>query len=289
MSADFGKCALYNKTSGDNIFHIVNQYGGIPQNLVTNLIILSILVVLFIVLRKSAWKVVNKIVNKDDMERWTQVFFSFTFEVASTIGQEARGILNRGARRDPGDGEPEPETDVEEDEDAIEEAERPPQVVRQQSVTKLTFWQWLKTTFTAPDDYIFDKCGDDALQYLRFQRHVIFYLLFIMVLAICVVLPLNFQGTLYADVTSFEHTTLANLDPDSDLLWVHLCLSFIFFPVAILIMRRFSVDLRFTQVNMEISHTLMIERIPKMFCRSTEELQRHFDEAYPTVEITDIR
>ena len=77
---DFGKCALYNKTSGssDNIFHIANQYGGIPQNLVTNLIFLAVLVALFIVLRKSAWKLVNKIVNRDDMERWTQIFFSFT-------------------------------------------------------------------------------------------------------------------------------------------------------------------------------------------------------------------
>lgn len=78
----------------------------------------------------------------------------------------------------------------------------------------------------------------------RFQRHVIFYLFVVMVLSICVILPLNFQGTLFADVTSFEHTTLANLDPSGELLWVHLCLAFLFFPVAILVMRRFSVDVR---------------------------------------------
>ena len=31
-----------------------------------------------------------------------------------------------------------------------------------------TFWQWLKSIFTASDDYIYQNCGDDALQYLRF-------------------------------------------------------------------------------------------------------------------------
>ena len=30
-----------------------------------------------------------------------------------------------------------------------------------------TFWQWLKSIFTASDDYIYENCGDDALQYLR--------------------------------------------------------------------------------------------------------------------------
>ena len=45
-------------------------------------------------------------------------------------------------------------------------------------------------------------------------------------------------------MTSFEHTTLANLDPSTEYLWVHLILAFMFFPVAILVMRRFSVDVR---------------------------------------------
>ena len=41
----------------------------------------------------------------------------------------------------------------------------------------------------------------------------------------------------------FGHTTLANLsvDDDGDYLWVHISLSFFLFPVAILVMRRFSV------------------------------------------------
>ena len=54
----------------------------------------------------------------------------------------------------------------------------------------------LKTIFTASDEAIFHRCGDDALQYLRFQRYIICYLLIVMILSICVILPLNFQGNI---------------------------------------------------------------------------------------------
>ena len=53
------------------------------------------------------------------------------------------------------------------------------------------------------------------------------------------------QGELQGDVHSFEHTTLVNLSADSPLLWAHVCLSFFFFPLAIIVMRRFSVGVRF--------------------------------------------
>ena len=45
---------------------------------VTNLIGLGILLVLFIILRKSAWKVINTLVPKTDLDRWTHIFFSFS-------------------------------------------------------------------------------------------------------------------------------------------------------------------------------------------------------------------
>ena len=42
--------------------------------------------------------------------------------------------------------------------------------------------------------------GEDALQYLRFQRYVIGYLMFVMVICISVILPLNFMGGLQGEV-----------------------------------------------------------------------------------------
>ena len=59
-----------------------------------------------------------------------------------------------------------------------------------------TFLEWLKSIFTMPDEDIEILCGEDALQYLRFQRYIICYLIFVMVICISVILPINFQGTL---------------------------------------------------------------------------------------------
>jgi hypothetical protein len=65
------------------------------------------------------------------------------------------------------------------------------------------------------------------------------------------------------DETSFGHTTLVNLEADKDVLWAHISLSFLLFPVAILVMRRFSVDVEFQEVGIEMRKTLMIEKVPK--------------------------
>lgn len=114
-----------------------------------------------------------------------------------------------------------------------------PQLQRQFTLAEArSYKHWLHAIFCLNDEDVQNKCGSDALQYLRFQRHIIFYLSVIVVLSICVILPLNFQGTLQGTKQSFEHTTLVNLDPRSDFLWVHIVFSFLFFPLAIVVMRR---------------------------------------------------
>jgi hypothetical protein len=50
-------------------------------------------------------------------------------------------------------------------------------------------------------------------------------------------------------------------------------------------MRRFSVGLHFQEVSLEISKTLMLDGVPKELCQREEELRRHFDEAFPDVQI----
>ena len=57
-----------------------------------------------------------------------------------------------------------------------------------------SFREWFTSIFTMSDVNIMSRCGLDALQYLRFQRHVILYLTMTMVLSISIILPLNFQG-----------------------------------------------------------------------------------------------
>ncbi len=88
--------------------------------------------------------------------------------------------------------------------------------------------------------------------------------MFVMVICVSVILPLNFLGTLQGNETDFGHTTLANLEANRDVLWAHITLSFLLFPVAIIVMRRFSVDVQFQEVGLEMRKTLMIEKVPKV-------------------------
>lgn len=280
------QCHLYHKNNGSSgVIKLANSYGGIPQNLITNVIGLTILIVVFLLLRKAAWKVVNKIVKLEEFEKWTHVFFSHVMPMR----------ISRRRRSDHQQQEPSP---MLQDPDSIQPApdDEPesgrPRLNKQYTQTDAqTFCEWFKSIFATSDEDIELDCGSDALQYIRFQRHVIFYLIFVVVCAIGIALPVNFQGTLQGNTTSFEHTTLVNLDPSSNMLWTHVALSFVFFPLAILIMRRFSVDLKFQDISLEVSRTLMVENVPKVYC--TDEHKRDtllvfFDEAFPNCEVTDL-
>ena len=56
-----------------------------------------------------------------------------------------------------------------------------------------SFFAWVISIFTLSDDKFLQKCGSDAVQYLRFQRHLITFTFVIMVVCIGVILPINFQ------------------------------------------------------------------------------------------------
>ena len=57
-----------------------------------------------------------------------------------------------------------------------------------------SFRSWLTSMATLPEKMIRETCGKDALFYLRFQRHIIFFLFIVMIMSICVILPINLQG-----------------------------------------------------------------------------------------------
>jgi hypothetical protein len=72
--------APHNSSGADadgGIFKIQNPYAGIPQNLLVNSIAVAILVVLFFLLRKrSTLKAIGHIARTDDIQKWTGLFFS---------------------------------------------------------------------------------------------------------------------------------------------------------------------------------------------------------------------
>lgn len=52
------------------------------------------------------------------------------------------------------------------------------------------------------DDEIREKCGEDAVHYLSFQRHIIGLLVVVGVLSVGIVLPVNFSGNLLGKTAS---------------------------------------------------------------------------------------
>ena len=78
-------------SDNSTIFKNTNAYGGIPTNLTINAVGFVILLLVFLIIRRNAWKALNKIVRKDDVERVTNqvthMFFSFT-----TVFSNHKGI-----------------------------------------------------------------------------------------------------------------------------------------------------------------------------------------------------
>ena len=143
---------------------------------------------------------------------------------------------------------------------------------------------------TLEDEKLVGLTGLDGYQYLRFQKYIIIYLCLTTILSCGVILPLNLQGHQLED--KFGRTTLANLNPndkyDGQILWVHVFLGFLMFPLAVFLMRRFSHGLKMRDTVYKVTRTVAIENIPEIVC-SVDYLKQHFTEAYPNFPIQDIQ
>ncbi|RZC37394.1 DUF221 and/or RSN1 TM domain containing protein [Asbolus verrucosus] len=145
---------------------------------------------------------------------------------------------------------------------------------------------WFPSIFKISKNRIFTRCGPDALHYLSFQEQLLLLSTTITVFACCVILPINFQGTLQGGKTTFGHTTVSNLEPLSNWLWVHVIASFCFVPLTILIMRKSSG--RTPSATTLTSRTIMITHISHNH-RNTEDIKNYFTVRYPEIEIKDIQ
>ncbi|XP_044741156.1 calcium permeable stress-gated cation channel 1 [Chrysoperla carnea] len=181
----------------------ISTYEGIPETLLLNFIGWLILVLLFTVLRKKAWDY-GRLALVQVQERWTQLFYGTTEEV--------------GARRDSQDNA------------SID------------SVLKMDqgCFAWIMAVFNITEDRLRSKCGPDALHYISFQKHLLLLTTIFTVVALSIILPINFMGVLQGDETTFGHTTISNLDTGNPLLWVHIVLAFLYIPITLYVMSRCS-------------------------------------------------
>ena len=137
------------------------------------------------------------------------------------------------------------------------------------------------------DEVMMNLAGDDGVQYLRFQKHLIVIVIMTTIMSL-IIIPINMSGELLEESpSSLGKISIYNLDHKNSLLYIHTFLAFIMFPFCILVMRHYSKSLNFRNVSLEITKTLQIENIPKHLC-SERVIKNHFSEAYPDLQVVDV-
>lgn len=149
------------------------------------------------------------------------------------------------------------------------------------------FCSWLTAIFRIKDDEIREKCGEDAVHYLSFQRHIIGLLVVVGVLSVGIILPVNFSGALLEDnAYSFGRTTIANLKSGDHLLWLHTTFAFLYLLLTVYSMRRHTSKMHYKEDDL-VKRTLFINGINKY--ADERELKMHFEQTYENCTVLEAR
>ncbi|KAJ8248609.1 hypothetical protein GJAV_G00243830 [Gymnothorax javanicus] len=149
------------------------------------------------------------------------------------------------------------------------------------------FCSWLTAIFRIKDEEIREKCGEDAVHYLSFQRHIIGLLVVVGVLSVGIVLPVNFSGDLLENnAYSFGRTTIANLKSENNLLWLHTSFAFIYLLLTVYSMRRHTSKMHYKEDDL-VKRTLFINGISKY--AEENQIKRHFEQAYENGVVLEAR
>ncbi|XP_006761379.1 PREDICTED: CSC1-like protein 1 [Myotis davidii] len=146
---------------------------------------------------------------------------------------------------------------------------------------------WLTAIFRLHDDQILEWCGEDAIHYLSFQRHIIFLLAVVSFLSLCVILPVNLSGNLLEkDPYSFGRTTIANLQTNNDLLWLHTVFAVIYLFLTLGFMRHHTQSIKYKDESL-VRRTLFVTGLPRHATK--DAVESHFRDAYPTCEVVEVQ
>ncbi|XP_047913478.2 CSC1-like protein 1 [Anser cygnoides] len=149
------------------------------------------------------------------------------------------------------------------------------------------FCSWMTAAFRMHDDEIHDRCGEDAIHYLAFQRHIICLLIAVSVLSVGVILPVNLSGDLLVkDPYSFGRTTIQNLETGNNLLWLHTFFAVVYLILTVVFMRHHMKAVTYKEENI-VKCTLFITGLPKD--ANQETIQGHFTAAYPTCTVLEVQ
>ncbi|NWX86013.1 CSCL1 protein, partial [Nothoprocta pentlandii] len=149
------------------------------------------------------------------------------------------------------------------------------------------FCSWMTAAFRMNDDEIHDRCGEDAIHYLAFQRHIICLLIAISILSVCIILPVNLSGDLLdKDPYSFGRTTIVNLQTSNNLLWLHTVFAVVYLILTVVFMRHHMKYVTYKEEDI-VKCTLFVTGLPKN--AKEEAIQGHFTSAYPTCNVLEVQ
>ncbi|OWK51663.1 CSC1-like protein 1 [Lonchura striata] len=128
------------------------------------------------------------------------------------------------------------------------------------------FCSWITAAFRMHDDEIHERCGEDAIHYLAFQRHIICLLIAISILSVCVILPVNLSGDLLdKDPYSFGRTTIVNLQTSNNLLWLHTVFAVVYLILTVVFMRHHMKDAYPTCTVLEVQLCYDVAKLMNLF------------------------
>uniref|UniRef100_A0A8D0GKU9 Transmembrane protein 63A n=1 Tax=Sphenodon punctatus TaxID=8508 RepID=A0A8D0GKU9_SPHPU len=153
------------------------------------------------------------------------------------------------------------------------------------SIIRKKFWDYGRIALvseTESDEEIQEKCGDDAIHYLAFQRHIICLLVIVSILSVCIILPVNLSGDLLV-------TLIANLRKEginNNLLWLHTIFAAIYLILTVIFMRHHTRDIHYKEEN-TVKRTLFVTGLPRN--AQQEAIKQHFTDAYPSCNVQEVQ
>ena len=166
--------------------------GGIPQTLIVSFLEWLGIMIIFFFVRKNALRVMSLGLNRNLV------------------------LFRRRAAKEAADQKnPDPESREDETEDITEDTANTEELAwLTNEGSPDSFLSWMGSIWECllfSDKTMLSVAGRDAVQYLRLQRFIIALLSLLTVTSMCVILPMNFQGTLFGKKSDFGTSTISNL------------------------------------------------------------------------------
>lgn len=138
-------------------------------------------------------------------------------------------------------------------------------------------------------DIIYAK-GIDAYEYLLFQRHLILIMFITNVFCLGIILPIHwYSGANQAGgVSSFQQSTMKNIDPNSSLYWAHIGCSISIVSVTMYILKSYRQSTIAKNDTQLARRTLLIGNIPK-HQRKRVRLMKIFKDNFPKCNVEAIQ